>query len=81
MGKAEAGKGEPVRPTTTATKQPKAPDTDGLGTDGKPAGDVGVRESGKPAPVKTEAKAEPKKAEPVKAESKVEPKNRSQGRT
>jgi len=39
VGKATAVKGELARPntaTTTATKQPKAPDADGLGVDGKP---------------------------------------------
>jgi hypothetical protein len=73
VGTAEAGKGKPVRATTTATKQPKAPDTDGLGADGKPASNAGVRKSDKPATVTPEAKAEPKKTEPVKTEVKGKP--------
>jgi hypothetical protein len=59
VGTAEAGKGKPVRATTTATKQPKAPDTDGLGADGKPASNAGVRKSDKPATVTPEAKDKP----------------------
>jgi hypothetical protein len=73
VGTAEAGKGKPVRATTTATKQPKAPDTDGLGADGKPASNAGVRKSDKPATVTPEAKVEPKKTEPVKTEVKGKP--------
>jgi hypothetical protein len=73
VGTAEAGKGKPVRATTTATKQPKAPDTDGLGADGKPASNAGVRKSDKPATVTPEAKVEPKKTEPAKTEVKGKP--------
>jgi hypothetical protein len=73
VGTAEAGKGKPVRATTTATEQPKAPDTDGLGADGKPASNAGVRKSDKPATVTPEAKVEPKKTEPVKTEVKGKP--------
>jgi hypothetical protein len=74
VGTAEAGKGKPVRATTTATKQPKAPDTDGLGADGKPASNAGVRKSDKPATVTPEVKGKPEaKAAPAKTEVKGKP--------
>jgi len=88
VGRAEASKGEPARPTTTVTQQPKAPNADGLGANGKPANDAGTRKSDKPVTVTPEVKGKPEaKAEPAKTEVKgkpevkVEPKKTEPNRT
>tara|TARA_B110000503_G_scaffold19063_1_gene28351 strand:- start:39 stop:6650 length:6612 start_codon:yes stop_codon:yes gene_type:complete len=74
VGRAEAGKGEPARPTTTVTQQPKAPNADGLGANGKPANDAGTRKSDKPVTVTPEVKGKPEaKAAPAKTEVKGKP--------